>query len=178
LVLPLEQYANPNRTGEQYSEFFRVTVNSLLDTHPPLEICGIICDNLPPQVAGLRTFLDSRAEDIPRIMHIPSMNHIINLVFTEAIPTDPFANVATQFHQVIHAVKSSPGIELVGRRCPAPIRTPWVCLADIIGFIPNHHNDAQTALQVVRDLLIPSEFAQIYLLLLSPSLFSHALEEH
>lgn len=82
LILPLEPHANTNWTGKQYSEFFRETVILLFNIHPSLEICGITCAHLPALVAGLIPFLESRAEDTPRVMHIPCLNHLINLVFT------------------------------------------------------------------------------------------------
>jgi hypothetical protein len=164
-VLPLEAYANTNWMGEQYFELFRETVTSPLDAHPPLEICGIICDNLPAQVPDLHAFLESRTEDVPRIMHISSLTFMINLVFTSVIWTDSFANVVTQLIQVIHALNSLPGIEIVDRRCPAVIRTRCVHLLEVIDFILDHHDEAQTLLQIVVGLTIPKEFAQIRLLL-------------
>jgi hypothetical protein len=165
----LEPYANANSTGERYSKFFRETV------HSPLEICGIICDNLLVQIAGLHAFLAHRAEDVPRIMQIPCLNHMTNLAFTYPIRTDPFAYVVRQL-QVIHALNSPPGIEILGGKCPAIIRTRWGYLIEVISFILDYRDHAQIALWVVGDLMIPKEFAQVCLLLFPVSLFSSAVE--
>jgi hypothetical protein len=123
LLLPLEPSANATCIFGQYFEIFRETVNSLLNAHPPSEICRSICDNLSVQVAGLHSFLEIRAEDVSRIMHIPHLNHMLNLVVRYGIRTDPFANVVRHLLQVIHALNTPPGIEIVGRRCPAIIHT-------------------------------------------------------
>jgi hypothetical protein len=48
--------------------FFRETSNSPLHAHLPVEIWGMIWDNLPARVAGLRAFLESRAENIPLLV--------------------------------------------------------------------------------------------------------------
>jgi hypothetical protein len=123
LVLPLERSANTNWKGEQYSEFFTETASSLPDIHPRLEICGIICDSLPAQVAGLHAFLEPRNENVFRIVYNRCLNSLIDLVCTDAIWTDPFASVVTQLLEVIHALNSPLGVEIVGPRCPAIIRT-------------------------------------------------------
>jgi hypothetical protein len=118
-VLPLEPYANTNWTGKQYFAFFPEIFNSRRDAHPPLEICGIICNSLPVQIACLHVFLESRAEDAPRIMHRSDLDHMVNFVFTYAIRTHPFTNISTQLPQVIHTFNMPPGIKIVGRISPA-----------------------------------------------------------
>jgi hypothetical protein len=171
LGFALEPYASPNRTGEQYFKFFRETSNSLLDAYLPIEICGSICDNLPAQVAGLHAFLESRAEGVPRIMCILCLNYMIKLVFTSATRTDPVTNVVTQLPQVTHALNSPQAIKIVGRGCPAIIRTSTAYLVATIGFNLDRYEDAQITFQAVGDLMIPKEFAQVHLLGFPLSLF-------
>jgi hypothetical protein len=65
LALSLKPYANLNWIGEEHLELFREIVNWPLAAHPPLEICEIIYNHFPAQVAGLHPFLESRAEDVP-----------------------------------------------------------------------------------------------------------------
>jgi hypothetical protein len=102
---------------------------------------------------------------------------MVSLVFMYAIRTDPFANIVMQRPQVIHVLNSPIGVEIVGRGCPGNIRTRWMYLAHVMRFIFDHHHDAQTALQVVRGLLILKEFAQIHLLLFPLSLFTCTVQE-
>jgi hypothetical protein len=140
-----------------------------------LEIRGIICDDLPAQVAGLHTFFESRAEDVPRIMHILCLNHMLSLVFTHTIRTYPFANVATYLPQVIHALNSPPGIEVVidvrlSSELAGCIMLTSLVLSSITMTIPK-------ALARIGDLMIPKGFAQVHLVLFPLSLFSRAVEE-
>jgi hypothetical protein len=65
IASPLEPYAKANSTGERHSKFFGETVHSLIDAHSPLDIYGIIYDNLLVQIAGLHAFLAHRAEHVP-----------------------------------------------------------------------------------------------------------------
>jgi 5,10-methenyltetrahydromethanopterin hydrogenase len=52
-----------------------------------------------------------------------------------------------------------------------------VYLVDVVGFILDHSDDPQTALQVVGGLMIPKGFAQVHFLLVPLSLFSRAVAE-
>jgi hypothetical protein len=61
VVLPLEPSENSDWAGGQF-------LDSLLDAHPPLEICGISCKNVPAQAASLHAFRESRSADEPRSM--------------------------------------------------------------------------------------------------------------
>jgi hypothetical protein len=119
LVLPLEPYTNTNWTGEQYFEFFRETINSLLNVYPTLEICRIISDNLPAQVGDLHAFLESRAENVPRVMHIPCLSHLINLIFMYVIRTDLFANVGMQLAECI--LLTSLALSTITMTMPKPL---------------------------------------------------------
>jgi hypothetical protein len=49
-IFPLEPYKNENRTAERCKAFFRETVKSLSDDTPAMEICEVICDDLPAWV--------------------------------------------------------------------------------------------------------------------------------
>jgi hypothetical protein len=80
-ILPLEPYENTNWGKREYADFFREVVDRLTQEVDDfqLQICGIICDNLPAQVAGLRRFLSSEDGKQTAILHVRCVNHMINL---------------------------------------------------------------------------------------------------
>jgi hypothetical protein len=177
-VHPLEPYNNDNWTSDRYAAFFRdiVTTISRDEVSPRIEICGIICDNLPAQVAGLREFLSSEQGQARGIMHVPCLNHMINLVLTHVIKDAVFSDRIKNLPQVIRVLNKPESIEMVGRRCPKIIQTRWVYVVDVLGFILHHLPDVQSALLLAEQPQIPPEYGFVYLALLPLALFSHEME--
>jgi hypothetical protein len=151
--LPLLPRPNTNYDAAKYEAFFREHITELLVRFPRIEICGIICDNLPAQVAGLHAFLESDPR-WHRIMHIPCLNHMTNLVFTYALKYEPIAEFMSVLPEIIHALSSSDAKQLLGRKCPKIIRTRCVYLVDVLGFILNHFTCVQTVLHLADAPLI------------------------
>jgi hypothetical protein len=75
--------------------FFRQTMTTYSgeDATVSLEIWGIVCDNLPAQVIGLRYFLAVDNERWGGLMHAPCCNHMTNLVFVHSIKQGLFVQV-------------------------------------------------------------------------------------
>jgi hypothetical protein len=101
-----------------------------------LEICGIICKDLPALIARLHALLERRVDAGPQVIQTRCLNHMINLVFLSLILTDAFANARTQLPGVIGALNSPSGLELVHRTRPALLRTRSVSPVDVLGFLP------------------------------------------
>jgi hypothetical protein len=137
-ILPLEPYENHNWTSEQYEACFRETVTWLSDHAPMMEICGVICDNLPAQVAGLRTFLETADGKCSAILHIPCVNHMVNLVFTHTIKNGIFSEVPATLPEVIRILHSALVFDVMGVRCPRLIQTMGGCLVDVLAFLTDH----------------------------------------
>jgi hypothetical protein len=64
-ILPLEPYENKNWIAEHYETFFAQTITWRSEHAERIEICGVICDNLPAQVIGLLQVLRNTAGIIP-----------------------------------------------------------------------------------------------------------------
>jgi hypothetical protein len=86
-VIPLEPHENHNWNADQYEFFFQKTLTARLlnDGNRPLEVYGIICDNLPAQVVGLFHFINNKEGPGAGIMHVCCFSHMTNLVFSHAI---------------------------------------------------------------------------------------------
>jgi hypothetical protein len=178
-VLPLEPHPNTNWDADEYEAFFRDTVTKLTANNngrTPLEICGIICDNLPAQVAGLRNFLSSQDGIHTGIFHVRCLNHMINLVFKFAIRTDEFVDVVRSIPELVHILNTAESVELTGRRCPRIVPTRWVYLVDVMGFILNRLPTVQTALLFAQHAEMAENHGLAYLVLLPLALFSRVVE--
>jgi hypothetical protein len=77
-VIPPEPYESHDWNTDKYESFFRKIVTALLpnDGNWPLGICGIICDNLLAQAAGLLHFISDKEGPAAGMMHIHYFNHI------------------------------------------------------------------------------------------------------
>jgi hypothetical protein len=84
ILLPNPQ-ANDDWNAEQYESFFHESMINLLNDFPTLEICDVICDNLPAQIAVLRRFLESGPQ-WSAIRHIPCLNHMKGVHSTTSHP--------------------------------------------------------------------------------------------
>jgi hypothetical protein len=177
--LPLEPWKNTNWNAEQYEQFFRETVSKLQEQHGKhrVEICGIICDNLPAQVAGLRNFLSSEDGLRTGIFHIPCLNHMVNLVFVHAIKDKVFAEAIADLPGQIHLLNKAQALEIINCHCPKLIKTRWVYLVDILGFILHHLDAVQTALAIAEAPQITETYGLVYLVLLPLALVSRAMED-
>jgi hypothetical protein len=177
-IITLPPFENVHWDAACYQTFFRETFTTYSgeDAQASLEICGVVCDNLPAQVVGLRNFL---AEDHGRwagIMHIPCCNHMINLVFVQALKQGFFREVVSSLPGVIQAMNSEYALQVTRKQCPKIIRTRWVYLVDILGFLINHYFEVHEVLQLIDPADILRVYRPAYLLLLPLSLFSRAME--
>jgi hypothetical protein len=148
---------------------------NLLNNFLTLEICGVICDNLPAQVAGLRRFLESDSQ-WSAIRDIPYLNHMINLVFICALKFTPVAELLSILLGIIHPVKSRDALEIICRNCPTINPTRWVYLVDVLGFILKHFNFVLTVLHLTDEPLISVTCIHLHILFFPLALFSRAME--
>jgi hypothetical protein len=172
-ILPLDPYENTNWTANHYASFFHDIVTNFGEQ---LEICGIICDNLPAQVAGLRQFLAMDNGRWAGVIHVPCLNHMINLVFSRILSITLIADVMATLPGITQALRSPAAQEIIGKRCPSIVRTRWVYLVDILGFICRHFESIQTFLVLADTAQIPVTYAQAHILLLPLALFSRVME--
>jgi hypothetical protein len=84
---------------------------------PDIEICGIICDNQPAQIRGLSSFLSVKGGPGSGIMHVPCLNHMINLVFSYAIQCDPFVEVMNDLPDRRVTLRSKQSVEIIRSNC-------------------------------------------------------------
>jgi hypothetical protein len=176
-VLPLEPYDNENWTAEDYHNFFLETVTDLYRRGTgDIEICGIICDNLPAQVSGLYSFLNIEDGPGSGIIHIPCLNHAANLVFAAAIQHSVLSEITNELPDRIRTLRSKEAVAILGNHCPGLVRTRWIYLVDVLQFILRHLAEAQSIFEIANKPPIPSHFGLAYLLLLPLWLFSRVME--
>jgi hypothetical protein len=176
-ILPLEPYDNDNWTAADYTAFFSETVTDLERRGmSEIEICGIICDNLPAQVNGLLAFLGIENGPGAGIIHVPCLNHAANLVFAYAIRHHAFADVIQELPDRIRTLRSKKAVAIIGSHCPSLIRTRWVYIVEVLKFMLSHLPDVQSVFEIANKPPIPSHYSRVYLLLLPLWLFSHAME--
>jgi hypothetical protein len=98
-IVTLPPFENYHWDARCYQTFFRqtITVDTGEDVTISLEICGVICDNFAAKMSGLRNFLSQDAGKWTGIMHVPCLNHMINLVFYRAIREGVFPHVLDRF---------------------------------------------------------------------------------
>jgi hypothetical protein len=155
------------------NSFFRESMINILNNFPTLEICDIVCDNLPAYLAGLRRFLQSDIQWSP-IRYILCLNQMINLVFIYALKFPPVAEVFSILRGIIHTLNSRDAFEIICRDCLTIVRRRWVYLIDVLGFILKHLNSVQTVFHLADEPLMSVTCIHMYILLLPLALFSRA----
>jgi hypothetical protein len=80
----LEPSENLTYNAAQYGQFFTDTVPFF--PKKGIDVCGIICEDLPAQVKGLAAFLVAQT---CRKFPITCLNHICNLRFSHVVRTGP-----------------------------------------------------------------------------------------
>jgi hypothetical protein len=101
---------------------------------------------------------------------------VINLVFIYALKFLPVTEVLSIFPGITRALNSRDAFEIIRRHCPTIVRSRWVYLGDVLGFILKHLNSVQTALHVADELLISVTCIHLYILFLPLALFFRAME--
>jgi hypothetical protein len=109
-------------------------------------------------------------------MHVPCLNHTANLVFSHAIKKNVFHQVVQAVPEIVRSLNSRPVVEIIGKQCPKIIRTRWVYLVDILGFIINYYPFVHDVLELIDGEEIASLYRPVHLLLLPLSLFSRVME--
>jgi hypothetical protein len=160
-ILPLNPQANNDWNPEQHESFFREGMINLLNNFPTLQICGVVCDNLPAQVARLRRFLESDPQ-WSAIQHIPCLNYMINLIFIDALKFPPEAKVLSLLPGIIHMLNSRDAFQIIRRHCPTIVRTRCVYLVDVLGFILKHLDSVQAVFHSADEPLISVAWIYLY----------------
>jgi hypothetical protein len=99
-------------------------------------------------------------------MHIPWLNHIVNLVFTHTIKSDFFSEVFAMLPEICRTLHSAQSIHILGRGCPKLIRITWVSLVDVLAFLIDRINDVHTALALADVAPITTADRRAHVLLL------------
>jgi hypothetical protein len=95
---------------------------SVLFSQKGIEICPIMCDNLPPQIKGFTAFLVTHK---CRISGIRCLNHISNLVFSHVIRTCPIREIHERIAELRRLLSSSQGKVALSTHCPKMIVRRW-----------------------------------------------------
>jgi hypothetical protein len=140
-----------------------------------MEIYGVICNNLPAQVVGLHTFLETADGKGSAIAYIPCVNYMVNLVFTHTIKSGIFPEVLATLPEIIRIFHSAPALDIIGVRYPRLIRTKWIYLVDVLVFLIDHFTEVQTTFGLAARSLRRAAYCRVYLLLLPLSLFSQVM---
>jgi len=108
------------------------------------EIYCVICGNLPAQVPGPQAFVSSRDKEQPALMHVCCLNDMTNLVFTHVIRAPAFAQTAEGVPVTIRVLNSAASRGNLQVKYPRIIRTRWIYLVDVLGFMMSHLSNVQT----------------------------------
>jgi hypothetical protein len=175
VTLPPFENLNWDRAASQM--FFRQSCTTYAgDVPAPSEICGVVCDNFPAQVAGLRHFLAGDDGLWAGIIHVGCLNHVINLVFARVIREGIFLQIAEDLPRVVRALNSEVAVAITGRQCPKIIRTRWVYLVEVLAFIINHSSEVHEVVHIADTEVINQIYRPVYLFLFHLSLFSWTME--
>jgi hypothetical protein len=120
-ILALNPQANDDWNAEWYESFFRESMIDLLNHFPTLEFCGVVCDSVRAQVAGIRRLLESDPL-WSETRHVPCLNHMTKLVFIYALESPPVAKVLSILPGIIHTLDSRDAFEIIRQHCPTIIR--------------------------------------------------------
>jgi hypothetical protein len=148
---------------------------NLLNDFPTLEIRGVICDNMPAQIAGLCRFLESDPQ-WSAILHMPCLNYTIDLVVTYALKFPPVVEVLSILLGIVHVLNSRDAFEVIRRYGPTMVRLRWVYRVDVLGFILKHLNPIQTVVHLADEPLILVTCIHLDIPFLPLALFAPAME--
>jgi hypothetical protein len=141
-----EPSEHENWTTDQYEGFCAENCAWLSEYARRMEICGVICDNLPAHVVRLLQFLRNTAGINSAIIRISCLNHMMNLVFAHIIKSNFFSEMFATLLQ-----------------CQKLIRTMCVDLGDVVAFLIDQINDRQTVLAFTDVALITAAHRRAYL---------------
>jgi hypothetical protein len=167
----VETQENKNLDGDGYAKYFRHTVRTVRAYH--LEVCGIVIDNCPAQVTGLRKFIH---EDGRGIIHVPCFCHMANLVFSHTIKDQSFSEIMKQIKDVIERFRSREAYENMGCRCPGIVETRWCYIEDCLYWLFKRKRLVNAALVAWHKSLVGVGIEIVYRVFLPLRLFCLAME--
>jgi hypothetical protein len=172
ILLPLDTFENRNNRSEDYEAVFRSLVTEVSGYN--IELVAVVCDNCPAQVNGVAqalAFFPTLA-----ILHIPCLNHMVNLAFTHALLDPIMTTRVTLLNEFISDLRSSEGLEIMGRKCPTMVKTRWIYTSDVLTFILRYRDDVNSVRSAVFHSPLPKTFKRLHWVLLPLKLFSLAVE--
>jgi hypothetical protein len=170
--LPLDTYENLNFNSENYEQVFRELISQC--ERSQIDVVSIICDNCPAQVNGVTQALAFYPH--LGILHIPCLNHMVNLVFTHAVETHLVASRINLLTEFIQDLRSPIGMDILHRKCPSLVRTRWIYAVDVLRFILERRELVSTVRNLTGHDPIPDNFVTLYWILLPLKLFSLSME--
>ena len=130
---------NDNYTKEKYEILFQKEFEYAQSLD--LIVCSIICDNLPAQQSGLKSFLNSDNRMIRSIEHIPCLSHMINLVFIHSLRQSLEINaLINSLSDFVTLLRKEDAVRQIGKLCPKPIQTRWLYIYEPLLFIYQNRN--------------------------------------
>jgi hypothetical protein len=167
-VIPFDVQENLDFDAIHYEEFFKEQIATIRDAG--IELVAIICDNCPAQVDGVGDslfFFDDLG-----ITHIPCFNRMVNLVFTHALKHLCAAPLVEEINECIQDLQTTPGREIMGRRCPTLVKTRWVYLVDVLHYFLLYRDLVKEVRAHFHRSPIPESFRSLYWIFLPLQLFS------
>ena len=162
-----------------YEEFLVAHLQRLEGFEPKLIVCSIVHDNLAAQANAVSNVI-SHWDTVPKIIDVPCLNHMVNLVFTQSV------NDCHALDSLVRAViKWQSLCSAIGLRTPSVPQTRWLYIVEVIREIVSVKElpDALAAnMDAVFDCLgheateAPSEFLLLLDLLDPLYVLSHELE--
>jgi hypothetical protein len=159
--------------ADGYAAFFRETVKEVREYH--LEVCGIVIDNCPAQVKGLRQFID---EDKQGIIHVPCFCHMANLVFAHTVKRPEFSDVMKQIKNLVDQFRSKDACVNMRGRCPAISETRWCYLENCLHWLLVRKEAVNITLVGLGKSEMGVEIDIVYRVFLPLKLFCQAAESN
>ena len=162
-----------------YEEFLVAHLQHLESFEPKLIVCSIVHDNLAAQANAVSTVV-SHWDTIPKIIDVPCLNHMVNLVFTQSVK-----DCHALDSLVGEVIKWQSLCSTIGLRTPSVPQTRWLYIVEVIRQIMSVKElpDALAAnMDAVFDCLgheateAPSEFLLLLDILDPLYVLSHELE--
>ena len=164
-------------TAEQYSEFFFLTTNALLERQ--IEICGVVIDNLRAQVKGFLQWVEKCPDTrVKAIVHVPCLAHSINLAVSNTENSNNFLQeLMGRVRDLVPVLRTDESQGKLTTLCPLLVPTRWIYACDTLKFLVDKREDINTYLSgFTDDLGVGEDMVVLYQILLPIRLLVMKLE--
>jgi hypothetical protein len=119
VLLPLDTDKKFNYNKDNYESVYCELIQQIRQSD--IELISIICDNCPAQTNRVAQALVHHPG--LAILHIPCLNHLVNLVFTYVLTTEILSKCMALLNEFIRDLRSPTGEHILQRKCPTLVRT-------------------------------------------------------